>query len=212
MADGPALANMGRIETRDINKVIPYWRNPRRITEQAVDALASSIKEYGYNQPIVVDEKGVIIIGHTRYAAMRKMKVSQVSVLVADSLTAQQVKQLRVVDNRAAEFSEWDLDLLLAELNNVSSELMHTLFYDFTHADDEAADAALADAYSSGGSVEWATEDNSSQGANDREVEFVCPSCFHDFTVEVTPLMIEVGRIETSPVGAAALDEEVSHV
>jgi site-specific DNA-methyltransferase (adenine-specific) len=209
MADGPA-ASMGRIENRDINKVIPYWRNPRRITEQAVDALASSIKEYGYNQPIVVDEKGVIIIGHTRYAAMRKMKVSQVSVLVADSLNAQQVKQLRVVDNRAAEFSEWDLDLLLAELDKVDSNLMKTLFYDFTHADDEAADAALNDA-ASGGQIEWSTEDTSSQGADDREVEFVCPSCFHDFTVEVTPLMIEVGRIETSPVGSAALDEEVSH-
>ena len=89
------------IETISLDKVRPYWRNPRRVTEDAVNQLIASIREYGYQQPIVVDSDYVIIVGHTRYAALRRMEVTEAPVRVARSLTPAQAKQYRVLDNRA---------------------------------------------------------------------------------------------------------------
>ena len=64
------------IETVDLDRVRPYWRNPRRVTEDAVTQLMASISEYGYQQPIVVDSDYVIIVGHTRYAALRRLNIN----------------------------------------------------------------------------------------------------------------------------------------
>ena len=110
-----------KVELWEINKPIPYARNPRR-NEEAAAKVASSIKEFGWRQPIVVDAKGVIIAGHTRLLAAQKLGLSQVPVHVATDLTPQQIKAYRLADNRVAEEAEWDMDLLVLELEELKEE------------------------------------------------------------------------------------------
>jgi len=103
------------IEMRDIGDVKPYEGNPRQ-NEDAVDAVAASIREFGFRQPIVVDEDGVIVVGHTRYQAALKLGLTQVPVHVAKGLSPEQVRAYRLADNATRDLSEWDYELLPIEL------------------------------------------------------------------------------------------------
>lgn len=105
-----------KIEMRSINKITPYARNARQIPPEAVDKVASSIREFSFRQPIVVDGQGVIICGHTRLLAARKLGMREVPVHVADNLTPTQVRAYRLLDNRSHEETTWDSDLLAFEL------------------------------------------------------------------------------------------------
>ena len=107
-----------QIEQRPLNTIRPYDRNPRR-NDIAVDAVVKSIQEFGFRQPIVVDEEGVIIIGHTRFKAATKLGLSEVPVHVARGLSPEKVKALRIADNQTATIAEWDLDLLPLELTEL---------------------------------------------------------------------------------------------
>ncbi|MHB9070207.1 MAG: ParB N-terminal domain-containing protein [Sedimentisphaerales bacterium] len=114
-----------KIELRDIREIYPYEKNPR-INDQAVDAVAASLKEFGFRQPIVVDKDGVIIVGHTRYKAAQKLGLEKVPVHVAEDLTDAQIKAYRIADNQTATIADWDYDLLpleLQELNNMDFNL-----------------------------------------------------------------------------------------
>jgi len=104
-----------------IKEIIPYKNNPRR-NDNSVDIVADSIKEFGWQQPIVVDNDNVIIVGHTRYKAAKKLKLKKVSVKVADSLTPEQVKAYRIIDNRSADYSTWDIPLLVDEINALGAD------------------------------------------------------------------------------------------
>ena len=88
-----------KVEQWKIGDVKPYEHNPR-INDHAVDAVARSIQEFGFRQPIVVDEDGVIIVGHTRFKAAQKLGLETVPVHVAKGLTPAQVKAYRLADNR----------------------------------------------------------------------------------------------------------------
>ena len=103
-----------KIELVDIDKLIPYARNPRN-NDMAIDDVASSIKEFGFRQPIVIDKENVIVAGHTRYMASKKLDIKEVPVHVADSLTENQIKAFRIADNRVNQNSTWDYDLLKLE-------------------------------------------------------------------------------------------------
>lgn len=109
---------MNEIKTIDINKIKPYAKNPRK-NNNAVDKVAASIKEFGFQQPIVVDKEGIIIAGHTRYKAAIKLGLTDVPVVYADNLTDEQVKAYRLADNKTNEFAEWDMDLLVGELGEL---------------------------------------------------------------------------------------------
>jgi site-specific DNA-methyltransferase (adenine-specific) len=98
-----------------IADVIPYERNPR-INENAIEAVAASIKEFGWRAPIVVDENHVIICGHTRLLAAKHLGLDTVPVHIAKGLTPEQVKAYRIADNKTSEIAEWDYDLLPLEL------------------------------------------------------------------------------------------------
>jgi DNA modification methylase len=102
-----------------IDRPIPYARNSRKIPERAVDKVAASINEFGWRVPIVVDKEGVIICGHTRLLAARKLGLDQVPVHVADNLTPAQVKAYRLLDNRSHQETDWDLGLLGPELEEL---------------------------------------------------------------------------------------------
>src|ERR671913_955031 len=104
------------IEMWALDKITPYARNARQIPPEAVDKVAGSIREFSFRQPIVVDGQGVIICGHTRLLAARKLGMREVPVHVADSLTPAQVRAYRLLDNRSHEETTWDSDLLAFEL------------------------------------------------------------------------------------------------
>ena len=104
------------IEQWFIERIIPYARNARTISPAAVDKVAASIQEFGWRQPIVVDTERVIIAGHTRLLAARKLGFTEVPVHVADNLTPAQVKAYRLMDNRSHDETTWDLNLLGPEL------------------------------------------------------------------------------------------------
>ena len=112
-----------------IDKVKPYENNPRN-NDEAVEATANSIEEFGWQQPIVVDKDGVIIAGHTRLKAAKKLKLKQVPVTVAENLTDEQVKAYRLADNKTGELAGWDFDLLNSELEDLTSIDMSDFGFD----------------------------------------------------------------------------------
>jgi DNA modification methylase len=107
-----------KIELRKLSDIKPYENNPR-LNDDAVDAVAQSIREFGFRQPIVVDAEGVIICGHTRYKAALKLGLEKVPVHVAKDLTPEQIKAYRIADNKTAELSDWNYDLLPIELGEL---------------------------------------------------------------------------------------------
>lgn len=103
------------IKDIDIHLVKEYENNPRH-NDEAVDKVANSIKEFGFKVPIVIDENYVIVTGHTRIKAAKKLGLEKVPCLIADDLTPEQIKAFRLADNKVSEFASWDEDKLYAEL------------------------------------------------------------------------------------------------
>ena len=101
-----------------IGDIIPYEKNPRK-NDEAVKYVAESIKQFGFKVPIVIDKNNVIVAGHTRYKASKKLGLKEVPCIVADDLTEEQIKAYRLADNKVAEQAEWDFDLLGAELDGI---------------------------------------------------------------------------------------------
>jgi site-specific DNA-methyltransferase (adenine-specific) len=118
------------VEMRPIDTIRPYEGNPRR-NDAAVEAVAASIREFDFRQPVVVDEEGVIVVGHTRYRAALLLGLTEVPVHVARGLTPAQLKAYRIADNQTNRLSEWDYDRLpieLAELQGMDFDLSLTGF------------------------------------------------------------------------------------
>src|SRR5579863_8647852 len=104
-----------KIELKKLSDLRPYETNPR-INDQAVDAVAKSLKEFGFRQPIVVDTEGVIVVGHTRWKGAQKLGLEVVPVHVATDLTPDQARAYRIADNQTATLAEWNPELLAGEL------------------------------------------------------------------------------------------------
>ena len=107
------------IKSIETNKILPYINNPRKNLN--VDKVASSIKEFGFQQPIVVDKNYIIIVGHTRFEAAKKLGLKEVPVQIAD-LDEDKAKAYRIADNRLNQDADWDNELLSVELNNLLSK------------------------------------------------------------------------------------------
>lgn len=119
------------VELWPIGRPIPYAKNARKLSASAVDKVALSLREFGFRQPIVVDASGVVVVGHTRLAAAKRLGMTEVPVHVAAGLTAAQVKAYRLMDNRSNQETDWDLALLgdeLAELVGLEQDLALTGF------------------------------------------------------------------------------------
>ncbi len=114
---GPVM----KIEMRKLDDVKPYEKNPR-LNDKAVDAVANSIREFGFRQPVVVDEHGVIVVGHTRWKAAKQLGLEEIPVHVACDLTPEKAKAYRLADNRAGENAEWDFELLPIELSDLREQ------------------------------------------------------------------------------------------
>lgn len=109
-----------KIEQRPLCELVPYDHNPR-VNDPAVAAVAASIREFGFRQPIVVDEGGVIIVGHTRYKAARQLGLEKAPVHVARGLSPAQIRAYRIADNQTATLASWDNELLSLELAELES-------------------------------------------------------------------------------------------
>lgn len=105
-----------------IEEVTPYTNNPRH-NDKAVDQVANSIKEFGFKVPIIIDKNNVIVAGHTRVKAAKKLGLESVPCIMADDLSEEQVKAFRLADNKVSELAEWDFDKLEEELNNISIDM-----------------------------------------------------------------------------------------
>lgn len=107
-----------QVENWKIEDVKPYENNPRN-NDDAVEYVANSIKEFGFQQPLVVDSEGVLIVGHTRLKAAELLGLETVPVVVANDLTEEQVRAYRLADNKVAEAASWDWDKLNLELEEI---------------------------------------------------------------------------------------------
>lgn len=120
MENNPQMESNMKIVKRKITDIRPYEKNPR-INDAAVDAVAKSLREYGWRQPIVVDSDGIIIVGHTRWKAAQKLGIEHVPVHVATDLSEAQIKAYRIADNQTATIAQWDYELLPLELADLQA-------------------------------------------------------------------------------------------
>lgn len=125
-----------QVQSIKISEVKPYDKNPRK-NDDGVEAVANSIKEFGWQQPIVVDKDNVIIVGHTRYKAAKKLGMDKVPVVVADNLSPEQVKAYRLADNKTGELTDWDMGLLDDELADIADIDMSDFGFELGISDDD---------------------------------------------------------------------------
>ena len=110
-----------QIVMRKLSELTPYAHNPRD-NAGAVDAVARSIREFGFRNPVIVDGDGVIVAGHTRVLAAKALGLEEVPCIVADDLTPEQVKAFRIADNKTGEIAKWDFELLPIELKELQTD------------------------------------------------------------------------------------------
>lgn len=138
-----------QIYDKPLGWLTPYENNPRN-NDEAVEPVANSISEFGFKVPIVATADGEIINGHTRWKAAKKLKLKTVPVIIADDLTEEQVRTFRLADNKVAEIAQWDLELLLSEIESV--DILDMTLFGFTDSDytlddfeDEEADTDISE-------------------------------------------------------------------
>lgn len=108
------------VETWPIDRPVPYEKNARIIPQSAIDLVAKSLQAYGWQQPLVVDEAGVLVVGHTRLQAAKQLGLTEVPVHVAKGLSEDQIKAYRLMDNRSNQDTMWDTIILREELTRLA--------------------------------------------------------------------------------------------
>lgn len=122
------------IVNRRLSEIHPYENNPR-FNDEAVDAVAASIQEFGFKVPIVLDSEGVIVAGHTRWKAALKLQLEEVPCVVADDLSPEQIKAFRLADNKVAELAYWNEEALAKELEEIADIDMSAFGFDGEESD-----------------------------------------------------------------------------
>ena len=114
------MENVMDVKNIPIKEIVPYARNAKKHDKRQIDNVAESIRQYGFVQPVVIDRDGVIVIGHCRVLAAKKLGMEAVPCVCVDDLTPEQVNALRIVDNKSAEDgAAWDFDMLSMELPEI---------------------------------------------------------------------------------------------
>jgi len=174
-------------EVVPIDSITPYENNPRRIPQDAIDVVAKSIELYGWQQPIVVDEDRVIVVGHTRRLAALQLGYTEVPILVT-SLPEEKIKEYRLVDNRTGEMSGWDHNALVMELREFEDTLIQSFFPDI----DLEANLVTSATGPSEQELKWAEEKTSSvkqaSDSSQHTTGVTCPSCEAHFSVRTRSL------------------------
>lgn len=131
-----------QIIDKKISELIPYENNPRN-NDGAVDAVANSIKAFGFKVPVVIDKDNVIVAGHTRLKAAKKLKLKTVPCVIADDLDENQIKAFRLADNKTGELALWDFDGLVDELADICNIDMSEFGFDIDLSIDNDAETAI---------------------------------------------------------------------
>jgi len=152
-----------------LSEIVPYEGNPRIIPESAVEKVAASIKAFGWRQPIVVDTAGVIVVGHTRLLAAKRLRLRSAPVHVARGLSTDQLKAYRLADNRVGEETSWNKELLAGELGELQA-----VSFDLGLAGFDPVELPSAD-------PRFEVLPSSEVRRLDRLVEIECPKCGHRF-------------------------------
>lgn len=152
-----------KLVTLKVKDLIPYENNPRK-NDDAVNAVAESIRQCTYIAPIVVDEDHVILAGHTRYKALKALEVEEVPCLVCDGLTEEQKKKYRYLDNKVGEKSTWDLMKLEVELEDLDLEDFD--FFLSSTASDAPTEVKLSE-----------IEELNVEDFEDESFKYQCPKC-----------------------------------
>lgn len=155
---------MSEIVKLKLSDIHPYERNPRKITEKAVDDCAESIRQCGYKAKIIVDENNVIIAGHTRLQALQKLGWKECEVQRETDMTEEQKKKYRLLDNKTSENGQWDFELLDWELEGVDFE-----DYDF--------------GFEVNADIDFTDDDflKDTEITKSKTKTVVCPECGHEF-------------------------------
>lgn len=117
-----AISKVMKITTKKLEDIIPYERNNRTHDQTQIDRLANSIKDFGFNQPIVLDKSGVIVAGHGRYFAAKKLKLDAIPCVVKDDLSDAQLRAYRILDNKLQNDSTWEFSNLELELDMLQQD------------------------------------------------------------------------------------------
>src|SRR5574344_443251 len=122
-------ANRLNVVTMKIADLKAYENNPRK-NEKAVNAVANSINSFGFKVPVIIDKNNVVVAGHTRLMACKKLGIDEVPCVIADDLTEDQIKAFRIADNKTAELADWDFDKLKEELGSIDIDMEQFGFTD----------------------------------------------------------------------------------
>lgn len=163
-----------KIIYKNIKDLKPYDKNPRK-NDDAVPYVMNSIKEFGWRVPLVIDKNNVIVCGHTRYKAGKKLGITKVPCIIADDLTEEQITAYRLVDNKAQELSSWDFSKLIEELTALVDAYDMTQFYFAPVGQKKDADGISAEQDLDEG------EELSLDGFGDESFKCTCPACGFKF-------------------------------
>ena len=125
-----------KIIYKKVDDLIPYENNPRN-NKEAVEVVSNSIREFNFQNPIIIDKNMVIVAGHTRLLAAEKLGLESVPCIVADDLTPDQIKAFRLADNKTGEFASWDFEKLEFELDELSDFDMEQFGFTFEDEDED---------------------------------------------------------------------------
>ena len=177
-------ATIGDTIDLPIDEIKPYWRNPRRLTKESIEAVAVSIQDYGYQQPIVVDSEHVVVVGHTRLAALKSLGYTTVPVRVTN-LPADKVREYRIVDNKTSELTSWDHNALVLELREFETDLLERYFPDVDLEISMLENRPTTEKEVDAGTKKALTLKEPGEVAT---VGVTCPACVYRFTVKASAL------------------------
>lgn len=146
---------------KKIGDIIPYENNPRK-NDDAVEYVANSIKEFGFQNPVIIDKNNVIVAGHTRVKAAERLGIEEIPCIMADDLTDEQIKAFRLADNKVGEIAEWDFEMLDLELLDIDMDMT-----DFGFEIEEEPEA-----------IELEESDTET-----KKTKYCCPKCGFEFEV-----------------------------
>ena len=168
------INNKMNIVYKKVEELIPYVNNPRDNTD-AIDKVASSIKNFWFKVPLVIDSQNEVITGHTRLLASKKLGVEEVPVIIADDLSEAQVKAFRIADNKVSEYAQWNEDLLKVEI-----DALKELDFDLLDTGFEAFEIdALELKFQEFEDLEDAESDLLNDYEEPEKKKLCCPNCNH---------------------------------
>lgn len=170
-----------------IDSITPYENNPRKITKKAVNAVRESIERYGWQQPIVVDEAGVIVVGHTRHQAALELGLTEVPVVVMHG-DEEKIKEYRLVDNKTGEMTNWDMNSLAFEVREFDQDLIDTFFSGMSLEIQAIESASSPTAGEIAAAAEEALTVKESSDETLHTTDVLCPSCDNRFQVRTRSL------------------------